>query len=53
MSRQRISDHFQFDRGRIIPLTPVGRATAQLLNFNDRDREELRRRLWLATQTQT
>jgi hypothetical protein len=53
MSRQRISDHFHLECGRIIPRSPIGRATAQLLNFNDRDREELRRKLWLAGQPQT
>lgn len=42
------SDHFQFDHGRIVALTPVGRATARLLNFSDPDREEARRKLWLA-----
>jgi hypothetical protein len=41
------SDHFRFDGGQLIPLTPVGRATARLLNFDDRDREEVRRKLWL------
>ena len=46
------SDHFHLECGRIIPQTPIGRATAQLLKFNDRDREELRRKLWLAAQTQ-
>jgi len=42
------ADHFHFESGRIIPLTPAGRATARLLNFSDQDREELRRKLWLA-----
>jgi hypothetical protein len=46
--RDTWSDHFQFDAGRIVALSPVGRATARLLNFADADREELRRKLWLA-----
>jgi len=39
------SEHFRAESGRIIPLTPVARATAALLNFDDRDREETRRKL--------
>jgi hypothetical protein len=42
------SAHFRVDHGRIVALTPIGRATARLLNFSDRDREEARRKLWLA-----
>ena len=40
--------HFRTEGGRIIPLTPVGRATAVLLRFNAADREEARRKLWRA-----
>ena len=40
------SDHFAFSHGTIIGLTPIGRATARLLNMNDSRRVELRRR-WL------
>ena len=42
------SDHFRQEGGRIIPLTPIGRATARLLNFNHKDREEARQNLWHA-----
>jgi len=44
----RWSQHFRTEQGRIIPLTPVARATAALLRFNDPDREEARRNLWQA-----
>jgi 5-methylcytosine-specific restriction endonuclease McrA len=37
--------HFRAESGRIIPLTPTARATAALLNFNDPDRQEARRKL--------
>ncbi|MBI4575586.1 MAG: HNH endonuclease, partial [Planctomycetes bacterium] len=39
-------EHFRTERGRVLPLTPVARATAALLNFNDPDREEARQKLW-------
>jgi hypothetical protein len=39
------SEHFRVERGRVIPLTPVARATAALLNFDDPDRQEARRKL--------
>lgn len=39
------SRHFRTDGGRIIPMTPVARATATLLHSNDADREETRRNL--------
>jgi hypothetical protein len=42
------SMHFRTEGGRIIPLTPVARATAALLAFDDPDRIEARRKLWLA-----
>jgi hypothetical protein len=42
------SEHFRAEGGRIIPLTPVARATAALLNFSDPDREEARHNLWRA-----
>jgi 5-methylcytosine-specific restriction endonuclease McrA len=38
-------EHFQVEDGGIIPLTPAARATAALLNFNDPDRVEARRKL--------
>ena len=41
----RWSEHFRTEGGRIIPLTPVARATAALLNFDDPDREEARQKL--------
>jgi len=44
----RWSDHFRLDQGRIVALTPTGRATARLLNFSDPDREAVRHKLWLA-----
>jgi hypothetical protein len=40
------SDHFALSGGRILGLTPKGRATARLLNMNDSRRIELRL-LWL------
>lgn len=40
------SAHFEISGGRIVGLTPVGRATARLLNMNDSRRVELRLR-WL------
>lgn len=36
------SDNFAISRGMIIGLTPIGRATARLLNMNDSRRVELR-----------
>ena len=39
------SGHFRTEGGRIIPITPVARATAALLTFNDPDREEARQNL--------
>jgi hypothetical protein len=39
-------EHFRIEGGRIIPLTPVARATVALLNFDDPDREEARHKLW-------
>jgi hypothetical protein len=41
------SEHFARSGGRIIGLTPIGRATARLLNMNDSRRIELRLQ-WLA-----
>jgi hypothetical protein len=46
--KERWLNHFRTERGRIIPLTPVGRATATLLEFNHPDREQVRLNLWLA-----
>ena len=31
---QKWSDHFRLDRGTIVPLTPQGRVTAKILQFN-------------------
>ena len=39
------AEHFRAEAGRIIPLTPIARATAALLNFDDPEREEVRRKL--------
>jgi hypothetical protein len=39
---QAWSDHFATEGGRIAPLTPVGRATEQLLRLNLPDRVEVR-----------
>lgn len=36
------SEHFQMQGAEIVPTTACGRATARLLNFNDRYRLELR-----------
>jgi len=44
----RWGDHFRLDGAQIVPLTPVGRATARLLRFSDPEREQARRELWLA-----
>lgn len=41
----RWSGHFRLEGGRILPLTPAGRATVALLNFNDPDRVEARAKL--------
>ena len=40
------SDNFAISQGTIVGLTPIGRATARLLNMNDSRRVELRLR-WL------
>lgn len=40
--RDRWTNHFRLEDGRIEPLTPTGRVTARLLHFNDRDRVEER-----------
>jgi HNH endonuclease len=39
------NDHFSIDRGKIVGLTPTGRATARLLNMNAPRLVRLRRRL--------
>jgi hypothetical protein len=44
----RWSDHFRGDASLITPLTPVGRATAALLEFSRTEREETRHNLWMA-----
>jgi len=38
-------DHFTTDGGRVIPLTPIGRATTQLLKLNTPERIDVRRAL--------
>jgi hypothetical protein len=40
--RHRWSDHFVFEGARINGLTPIGRATVQVLNMNDARRLEIR-----------
>jgi hypothetical protein len=45
---ERWTEHFRFEAGRILPITPVGRATARLLNFSDEEREQVRFNLWRA-----
>jgi HNH endonuclease len=40
--RDRWIEHFQFVENRIDPLTPVGRVTVRLLQFNDPDRVQER-----------
>jgi HNH endonuclease len=44
----RWSDHFRTEGGRIVPFTPVGRATAALLQFSRVERQQIRQNLWLA-----
>ncbi len=39
------SEHFQLEGGRVIPLTPIGRATERLLKFNLPERIEVRQAL--------
>jgi hypothetical protein len=41
----RWADHFRLESGRIVGLTPEGRVTAELLQFNRDDLVELRRTL--------
>ena len=36
------TEHFAVSRGKIVDQTPIGRATARLLNMNDGRRVELR-----------
>jgi hypothetical protein len=43
--QDRWSDHFQFDQGRIVALTPKGRVTVRLLQLNQPERVEERTRL--------
>ena len=40
--------HFEFRRGLLVPQTAVGRATAELLRFNDREEQTLRLTAFLA-----
>jgi hypothetical protein len=40
--RQQWAEHFRLDGAMILPLTPIGRATAALLRFNSPDRVRLR-----------
>ena len=40
--------HFEINRGEIIPLTPIGRATVKLLDLNNPDRLILRQVLMSA-----
>lgn len=41
--RDRWSEHFQVAEGRVVGITPIGRATVYLLNMNAPRRVELRR----------
>lgn len=43
--RDRWAEHFRLDGSRIVPLTPAGRATAALLQFNTPNRLRLRLQL--------
>lgn len=43
-------DHFNFDQSQIIPKTPIGRATAALLQFNQAERIAERKILLAAEQ---
>jgi len=43
--RDRWTDHFRLEGGRILGLTPEGRVTTDLLQFNREDLVELRRML--------
>ena len=45
---QSWSDHFEVDKGRIMPKTQVGKATSKLLEFNLRERVEIRAMLTVA-----
>jgi hypothetical protein len=45
---QSWSDHFEVDKGRIMPKTQVGKATSKLLEFNLRERVEIRAILTVA-----
>lgn len=38
-------EHFEIERGSILPRTPIGRATERLLRFNVSDRIEVRKAL--------
>lgn len=40
------AEHFRVDAGRIVPLTPIGRVTEYLLQFNQP--ESVQQRRWLA-----
>ena len=48
--RDNWSMHFRTERGRIVPITPIGRATAALLDFQQPDRERIRENLWAVGQ---
>lgn len=43
--KERWTDHFRLDGGRVEPLTPAGRATVRLLRLNDPERVLERERL--------
>jgi hypothetical protein len=42
--KQEWSEHFRFDQAYIVPLTPEGRVTATILQFNSPDRLQERQR---------
>lgn len=41
-------DHFEVDNGRVVPKTQIGKATSKLLEFNLRERVEIRAMLTVA-----
>ncbi|MCC6491904.1 MAG: HNH endonuclease [Pirellulales bacterium] len=42
---QQWEEHFRFDQGRVVGITPTGRVTVRLLGMNSSTRVELRRQL--------
>ncbi len=48
---QQWAEHFRFDNGQIVPLTPHGRVTVFLLRLNDKSRVEERIALNIGTES--